>query len=31
MARLDRPRATNVLTFSADSDLTAVIDAINVE
>jgi len=31
MARLDRPGASNVLTFSADSDLTGVIDAITVE
>jgi hypothetical protein len=31
MVRLDRPGAANVLVFSADRDLTALIDAINVE
>ena len=31
MVRLDRPGATNVLTFSAGGNLTAMIDAINVE
>ncbi len=31
MTRLDRPGATNVLRFSSESDLTPVIDAINVE
>jgi hypothetical protein len=31
MARLDHPGATNVLTFTAGTDLTPVIDAINVE
>ena len=31
MARLDRPGETNVLRFSSESDLTPVIDAINVE
>ena len=31
MARLDRPGATNILRFSAETDLTPVIDAINVE
>jgi hypothetical protein len=31
MVHFDRPGATNVLRFSSESDLTAAIDAINVE
>jgi hypothetical protein len=31
MTRFDRPGATNVLRLSSESDLTPVINAINVE